>query len=157
MASDAPHPSEFALRAPDWWRDLTVGILFGVALLWAFFDATLQWDTFNRHLVGEVVSVSIPLVLALCSPRRLLAVFIGLSILLFRLIFLIFIFQNAWSLLATATWLALLVSLGYTVNRRYEHLQLPEGFTALELLLLAVGIGGGIYLLYLLRHFLNLK
>src|ERR1700730_126652 len=148
MGSEAPRPSEFALRAPDWWRDLTLGMLFGVALLWAFVDATLHWDTFNRHLVGEIVSVSIPLVLALLSPRRLLAVFIGLGVILFRLIFLIFIFHNAWSMLATALWLVLLISLGYTVNRKYEDLHLPEGFTLVEFLLLAVGIGGGIYLLY---------
>ncbi len=157
MGSGASHPSEFALGAPDWWRDLTLGLLFGVALLWAFFDATLHWDTFKSHLLSEVVSVSIPLVLALLSPRRLLAVFIGLSIILFKLIILIFIFHNVWSLLAAVLWLALLLSLGYTVNRRYEHLQLPAGFTAVELLLLAVAFGGGIYLLYLLRHFLNLN
>src|ERR1700676_5135757 len=120
--SEAPRPSDFALRAPDWWRDLTLGMLFGVALLWAFFDATLHWDTFNRHLVGEVVSVSIPLALALSSPRRLLAIFTGLCIPLVRFIFLIFIFQNVWSMLATVLWLVLLVSLGYTVNRRYEDL-----------------------------------
>jgi hypothetical protein len=157
MGSDAPRPSEFALRAPHWWRDLTLGMLFGVALLWAFVDATLHWDTFNRHLVGEIVSVIIPLVLALLSPRRLLAVFIGLGIVLFRFIFLIFVFRTVWSMLATALWLALLVSLGYSVNRRYEDLDLPEGFTVAEFLLLAVGIGGGIQLLYLLRHLLNLN
>jgi hypothetical protein len=144
-------PSEFALRAPDWWRDLALGMFFGVALLWAFFDATLHWETFKTHLVGEIVSVGIPFALALLSPRRLLTVFLGLCIPLFRFVFLIFLFQNLWSLPATVVWLLLLVLLGRTVNRRYEDLRLPKGFTVVEFLLLAVVLGGGFYLLYLLR------
>jgi len=144
-------PSEFALRAPDWWRDLALGMFFGVALLWAFFDATLHWEAFKTHLIGEIVSVVIPLTLALLSPRRVLTVFLGLCIPLFRFVFLIFLFQSFWSLLVTVAWLLLLVLLGSMVNRHYEYLRLPEGFTVIEFLLVAVVLGGGCYLLYLLR------
>jgi len=149
--------SEFALRAPDWWRDLILGLLFGIGLLWAFFDA-LHWDGFRRHLAAEIIFVGISFALALLSPRRLLVVFMGMCVMLFRFVFLIFLFHNDWSMLATVAWLLLLVWLGYAVNRRYrlEEMKLPEGFTVVEFLLLAIGLGGGLSPLYLLRRFIGL-
>jgi hypothetical protein len=149
--------SEFALRAPEWWRDLTLGSLFGVALVWAFADA-LHWDSFRGHIAGEIVFVGIPSALASLSPRRILALFIGLSVVLFRCIFLIFLFQNLWSTLATLAWFLLLVLLGRAVNRRYRlsEMRIPEGYTIVEFLLLAIGLGGGLCLLYLLRRLLGL-
>jgi hypothetical protein len=153
----ASGPSEFALRAPEWWRDLTLGLLFGVALLWAFSDA-LHWENFRRHLAAEIVCVGIPFALALLSPRRLLALFLGFCIALFRCIFLIFLFHNLWSMLATLAWLLLLAWSGYAASRRYKlgEMRLPEGFTIVEFLLLGVGFGGGVFLLYLLRGSLGL-
>jgi hypothetical protein len=149
--------SEFAVRAPEWWRDLTLGTLFGVALVWAFADA-LHWDTFRNHVALEIVFVGVPLVLAALSPRRLFALFIGLCVVLFRCIFLIFLFQNLRSALATIGWFLLLFWLGYIVNRRYrlDEMEFPEGFTVAEFLFLAVGLGGGLFLLYLLRRSLGL-
>ena len=149
--------NEFALREPKWWRDLTLGLLLGASLVWAFAD-TMQWRSFKSHIAAEIVFVGIPFVLALLSPRRLLVFFLGLSLVLFRCIFLIFLFQNLWSALATIAWLLLLIYLGYVVNRRYESdlTRLPEGFTIMEVLLLAVGVGGGLFLLSLLRRSLGL-
>jgi hypothetical protein len=60
-------------------------------------------------------------------------------------------------MLATVRWLVLLVSLGYTVNRRYEDLRPPQGFITVEFLVLAVGLDGGIYLLHLVKRLLNLN
>jgi hypothetical protein len=64
-------------------------MLFGFAILWAFADATLHWEMFKTHPLGELVSVGILFGLALLSPRKLLTVFLGLCILLFRFVFLI--------------------------------------------------------------------
>jgi hypothetical protein len=149
--------NEFALREPEWWRDLTLGLLLGASLVWAFADA-IRWSSFKSHITAELVFVGIPFVLASLSPRRLLVFFLGLALVLFRCIFLIFLFQNLWSALATIAWLLLLICLGYLVNRRYEPdgMRLPEGFTIIEVLLLAVGVGGGLFLLSLLRRLLGL-
>lgn len=149
--------NEFTLRAPEWWRDVILGLLLGTSLVWAFADA-IHWYSFKSHIAAESVFVGIPFALASLSPRRLLAFFIGLSLVLFRCIFLIFLFQNLWSALATIAWLLLLICLGYAINRRYEpdELRLPEGFTIIEFLLLAIGVGGGLFLLSLLRRSLGL-
>jgi hypothetical protein len=149
--------NEFALREPEWWRDLTLGLLLGASLVWAFADA-MRWSSFKSHITAELVFVGIPFALASLSPRRLLVFFLGLTLVLFRCIFLIFLFQNLWSALATIAWLLLLICLGYLVNRRYESdgMRLPEGFTIIEVLLLAVGVGGGLFLLSLLRRLLGL-
>jgi hypothetical protein len=148
--------SVFALREPEFWRDLILGLLFGAALVLAFEDS-LHWNTFKSHIAGEILFVCIPCALALLSPRKLLTVFLALSLLLFRGIFLLFLFQNLWSALAIVAWILLLIYLFHAVNRRYpEKLRVPEGFTILELLLTVAGVGGGLFLLYLLRRSLGL-
>ena len=90
--------NEFALRSPLWWRDLLLGLTFGIALFWFFADV-VHWEDFRKHIVSELIFISVPLGLALLSPRRLLTVFLGFCILLFRLVFIIFLFQSFWSAL----------------------------------------------------------
>jgi hypothetical protein len=160
----ASDPGPFALRAPEFWRDLILGMTWGIALVWASLDA-LDWNTFTSHLGVEIVSVGIPLLFALFSPRRFLTVFIGLCLFLFRDIFFIFLFRSAWSALATLVWLLFLIAMGVLVNRhdKFEEIRVPGGFRIVEYLLLAGGLGGGVVVLYLLRqsmglsHYLDLR
>src|SRR5262249_37514626 len=143
----------------DWWRDIVLGILLGAALLLAFKDATFHWEVFKILAFGELVCLSIPLALALLSPRRLATVFVALSILLFRFIFLAFVFHAIRSMFLSLGWLGLWALAGYGVNRCYagEEIRIPEGLTFFELLFVPIGIGGGFYLLYLLRHSLGVN
>ncbi len=152
-SSPTPRPSEFVLRAPDWWRDVVLGVLFGGALIWAFADA-IHWKTFKHHLVGELVWVGIPCCLALLSPRRLLTLSLALSLILFRCIFFIFLIQNIWGALGTVVWLLIWVWLAIRVNRKYgnELARAPNDTTILEFIILIISLGGGFYVLYLLRH-----
>lgn len=149
---------EFAIRSPLWWRDLLLGLTFGIALFWFLADS-LHWQEFKSHLASEVIFISVPFGLALLSPRRLLTVFLGFSILLFRFIFLIFLFQSLWSALVTIVWAIALILLGREVNRRYRMLdfEIPDGTTGLEFLILTVTIGGGFGMLSLLRRALGLE
>jgi hypothetical protein len=148
LGSDAPRPN----------GDLTLGLLLGGSLIWALSDTTFRWETFKTHAFAEVVCVAVPLALALLSPRRILMVFLGLCIVLFRFMFLIFLFHDIRSTLATLVWLVLLICLGYAANRRYKlkQMKLPEGFTVVEFLLTGLVVGGGFYLLYLLRQSLGI-
>jgi hypothetical protein len=107
---------EFAIRSPLWWRDLLLGLVFGIALFWFLADS-LHWQEFKRHLASELIFICIPFGLALLSPRRLLTVFLGFSVLLFRFIFLVFLFQSLWSALVTIVWAIALILLGREVNR----------------------------------------
>jgi hypothetical protein len=153
----APRPSEFALRAPDWWRDLILGFLFGGALVWAFVDA-LHWETFKNHFLSEFIWVAIPFVCALLSPRRTLTLFIGLSIFLFRGMFLVFLTATIWGAVATIIWFLAWLWLAIRVNQTYslELSGAPSDTTILEFLFVIVFLGGGFYSLYLLRHLLKL-
>ena len=63
--------NEFSLRSPEWWRDLTLGLLLGGSLIWALSDTTFHWETVKTHAFAEVVCVAILLALALLSPRPL--------------------------------------------------------------------------------------
>jgi hypothetical protein len=110
---------EFAIRLPLWWRDLLLGLTFGIVLFF-FLSDTLHWEVFKKHISSELIFISIPFGLALLSPRRLLTVFLGFSLLLFRFIFLIFLFENLWSALVTVVWAIALIFLGREVNRRYK-------------------------------------
>jgi hypothetical protein len=158
LGSDTPRPNELSFRSPDWSRDLALGLLLGGSLIWALSDTTFHWETFKTHAFAELVCVATPLGLALLSPRRILAVFLGLSIVSFRLMFLIFLFHDIKSTLATLTLLVLLIFLGHAANRRYklEQMQLPEGFTVVEFFLTGLVVSGGFYLLYLLRRSLGI-
>jgi hypothetical protein len=149
---------EFVIRSPLWWRDLLLGIIFGIALVWVLID-TNQWEVFKRHLLSEVAFVSVALGLALLSPRRLLTVFIGFGLLLFRFLFIFFFFQNVWSALVGIVWAAVLIVLGRAVGRRYKTLnwEIPDGTTALELLILVLAISAGIGTLFLVRKVLGLS
>jgi len=158
LGSDATRPNGFSLRSPEWWRDLALGLLLGGSLIWALSDTSFHWETFKTHTFAEVVCVAIPLALALLSPRRILTVFLGLSVVSFRGVFLLFLFHDIRSTLATLVWLLLLICLGYAANRRYEleQMKLPEGFTVVEFLLTGLVVGGGFYLLHLLRRSLGI-
>jgi hypothetical protein len=72
--------------------------------------------------------------------------------------FLIFLFHDIKSTLATLTLLVLLIFLGHAANRRYklEQMQLPEGFTVVEFFLTGLVVSRGFYLLYLLRRSLGI-
>jgi hypothetical protein len=148
---------EFAIRSPLWWRDLLLGLTFGIALFFFLSDA-LHWETFKKHIFTELIFIGVPLGLAILSPRRLLTVFIGLSLLLFRFIFLIFLFENRWSALVTIVWAIALILLGREVNRRYRMLEveIPDGTTGLEFLVLMLGVGAAFGMLFLLRRILGL-
>jgi hypothetical protein len=73
----------FQLRSPSFWRDLALGFFWGIPFFWASTDA-LQWDAFRQHWWRELIFVAMPLAIAMVSPRRLLVLFIGLSLPLFR-------------------------------------------------------------------------
>lgn len=134
-----------------------MGTLFGGTLIWSFSDA-LHWVNFKKHVLTELIFVGIPFLLALLSPRKQLALFIGFSLILFRCIFLIFLFQNIWTATATVLWLVLLVWLGAFINRRYapELARLPDDITVVEFLLVGTFLGVAFYALYLLRRTLGL-
>jgi hypothetical protein len=148
---------EFAIRSPLWWRDLLLGLTFGIALFF-FLSDTLHWEAFKKHIPSELIFICIPFGLALLSPRRLLTVFLGFSILLFRFVFLIFLFQSLWSALVTVVWAIALILLGREANRRYRMLEfeIPDGTTGLEVLILMVTIGAACGMLFLLRRALGL-
>jgi hypothetical protein len=158
LGSETPRPNEFSVRSPDWWRDLSLGMLLGASLIWALSDATFHRGLFKIHVLAEVLCVAIPLALALLSPRRILAVFLGMSVAFFRGVFLLFLFHDIQSALATLVWLVVVIYLGYEVNRLYPpwEMKLPEGFTVLEFLLTGLVVGGGFYLLVLLRRLLGI-
>ncbi len=148
---------EFAIRSPSWWRDLLLGLTFGIALLF-FLSDTLHWEVFEKHIPSELIFIGVPFGLALLSPRRLLTVFLGFSILLFRSIFLIFLFKSLWSAVVTIVWAIALIFLGREVNRRYGMLEIevPDGTTGLELLVLILGVSAAFGMLFLLRGILGL-
>ena len=148
---------EFTICSPLWWRDLLLGLAFGIALFFFFSDA-LRWATFEKHVFAEVIFIGVPFGLAMLSPRRLLTVFLGLSLLLFRLAFLIFLFENLWLALAIVVWATALIFLGRAVNRRYRKLvvEIPDGMTGLELLVLMSGLGAAFGMLILLRRILGI-
>jgi len=148
---------EFAIRLPLWWRDLLLGLTFGIALFWLLAD-TLHWEEFKQHIPSELIFIFVPFGLALLSPRRLLTVFLGNSILLFKFVFLIFLFQSLWSALVTIVWAIALILLGREVNRRYKMLEFEilDGTTGLEFLILMVTIGAAFGMLFLLRRVLGL-
>jgi hypothetical protein len=148
---------EFTMRSPLWWRDLLLSFPFGIALLFFFSDA-LRWASFEKHILAEVVFVGVPFGLAALSPRRLLTIFLGLSFVLFRFAFLIFLFENLWLALAIVVWAIALILLGRAVNRRYRTLivELPSGTTGLEFLILMLGLGLAFGMLMLLRRVLGL-
>jgi hypothetical protein len=84
---------EFAIRSPLWWRDLLLSLTFGIALFWLLADM-LHWEEFKKHIPSELIFIFVPFGLALLSPRRLLTVFRGFSILLSKFVFLIFLFHE---------------------------------------------------------------
>ena len=149
---------EFVVRSPLWWRDLFLGMIFGIALFWLLIDAR-QWEVFRKHLPLEIVFVSVPFGLALLSPRRLLTLFVGFGLLLFRVVFVFLFSANLWSALVGIIWAVILIFLWRAVNRRYQTLisEIPDGTTALELLLLVLAIGTSIGMLFLLRRVLALS
>jgi len=122
----------FQLRTPSFWRDLALGFFWGVALFWASLDA-LHWDSFSQNWWRELLFVAIPLGIAMLSPRRLLVLFAGLCLPLFRFIFLVFMLRSVWSALVVVAWAVLLVSVGILVNAKYDDISVPEGTTGLEL------------------------
>src|SRR5215469_18160795 len=124
----------FELRSPTVWRDLCLGMFWGIALVWASFDA-LQWQVFVRNFPKEVVFVLVPLTIAMVSPRRLAVLLVGMGLPLFRLLFLAFAFQSVRWAIAVAIWALGLVLVGKAVNENYEGISIPDGTTGIELLL----------------------
>ena len=146
----------FVVRSPAWWRDVMLGLLWGIALVWDSFDA-LKWILFKQHVASEAIFVAVPFLLALLSPRRLLTIFVGLCLPLFRLVFMLFLFANLWSALGVPLWGGLVFLVGSKVNREEsQDIAVPEGFTGLELLLTMTCLGAEIFLLVLLRRVLGL-
>ena len=145
-------------RSPLWWRDLLLGLTFGIALFWLLAD-TLHWEEFKQHIPSELIFIFVPFGLALLSPRRLLTVFLGFSILLFKFVFLIFLFQNLRSALLTVAWAIGVILLGREVNRRDRLLgtEIPKGTTGLEFLVLMLAICAAFGMLFLLRRVLGLE
>jgi len=150
--------SQFEIRAPEWWRDLVVGALCGFAWIWALADA-LHWNNFRSRLSAELIFSAIPLILLAFSARALLALSLAFALILFRGIFLLFLFGNIWTAIAVLVWIAFLVLLYRAVNRRYRpaDLEIPDGFTILELVSTFFYFGVGGFLLYELRRFLALS
>ena len=79
-----------------------------IALFWLLADM-LHWEEFKKHIPSELIFIFVPFGLALLSPRRLLTVFLGFSILLSKFVFLIFLFQSLWSALVTVVWAIALI------------------------------------------------
>jgi hypothetical protein len=147
----------FVVRSPGWWRDVLLGLFWGIALVWASFDA-LKWILFKQHLLSEAIFVAVPFLLALLSPRRLITIFVGLCVPLFRLVFVLFLFTNLWSALGVLLWGGLVFLVGSKVNREESRdIAVPDGFSGLELLLTMTCLGVGIFLLVLLRRVLALN
>lgn len=124
----------FQLRAPAFWRDLCLGMFWGIALIWASFDA-LQWQSFVRNVPKEVIFVAAPLAIGMFSPRKLVVLLFGLALPLFRLLFLAFALQSMRWAVAVALWALVLVLVGKAANQAYEHVSSPDGTTGIELLL----------------------
>jgi hypothetical protein len=57
------------------------GLRCGSSFVWALMDA-LHWRTFQNRVRAEVVFMGTPLALAMLSPRRLPALFIGSSLII---------------------------------------------------------------------------
>jgi hypothetical protein len=123
----------FQLRSPSFWRDLALGLFWGIALFWSSMDA-LRWGTFRQNWWRELIFVAIPLLVAMLSPRRLVVLFVGLCLPLFRFAFLVFVFRSVFSALVVIAWAVLLVVVGALVKTNYEDISVPEGTTGLELL-----------------------
>src|SRR5579871_2469333 len=124
----------FELRAPAFWRDVCLGMFWGIALIWASFDA-LQWQSFVRNVPKEVIFVAAPLAIGMFSPRKLVVLLLGLTLPLFRLMFLAFAFQSVRRGAAVAIWALGLAPVAREVNERYEYVAIPDGTTGIELLL----------------------
>jgi hypothetical protein len=151
---EATSPSESVLRPSGWWLGMALGILFGRSVMLFLSDAC-HWGHFRTYLFAEIVCVAIPFFLTLLSPRRVFAVFLGLCMVPINFMILIFIFHNFWSIAATLVWLVLLVRLGAAVGRRYKFEDLMgsvTGATTVGFLLFVAGLGGGFYMLHLLRR-----
>jgi hypothetical protein len=154
---EASSPSKFVVRPSWWWLGVALGVLFGRSLMW-FLSVARDWAHFKSYLVAEIVCVAIPFFLALLSPHRVIAVFIGLCMVPIDFMMLIFIFRNFWTLIAALMWILLLARLGGAVGRRYKFedlTRLVTGATAVGFLLFVAVVGGGFYLLHLLRSSLR--
>jgi hypothetical protein len=144
------------LRAPAHWRDLCLGILWGIALLWASLDA-LHWQSFVHNIPMEVAFVLVPLAIAMSSPRRLVVLSVGLTLPLFRLLFLVFAFQSVRWAIATVIWASALVFVGKAVNETSERISIPDGTTGVELLLSISAIAVEVFALWEFRRVLGLN
>jgi len=146
----------FEFRAPFYWRDLLLGMFWGIAFVWATIDA-LNWQSFARNLPKELIFVAAPLAIAMLSPRRLLVIFIGLATPLFRLLFLMFTFQSIRWALAVVVWALALVLIGKTINENYEPTSIPDGTTGVELVISICALAVAVYSLWEFRQLLGLN
>jgi len=146
----------FELRAPTFWRDLCLGMFWGIALVWASFDA-LQWQVFVRNVPKEVAFVAVPLTIAMVSPRRLAVLLVGMGLPLFRLLFLAFAFQSVRWAIAVAIWALGLVLVGKAVNENYEGVSIPDGTTGIELLLSMSALALSVFALWEFRRVIGLN
>jgi hypothetical protein len=144
------------LRAPACWRDLCLGIMWGIALVWASL-AALQWQSFVHNIPREGAFVLVPLAIAMSSPRRLVVLFVGLTLPLFRLFFLMFALQSFGWTIATLIWASGLVFVGKAVNENCERISTPDGTTGLELLLSISAIAFEVFALWEFRRVLGLS
>jgi hypothetical protein len=146
----------FELRAPTFWRDLCLGMFWGIALVWASFDA-LQWRAFIHNVPKEVAFVAIPLAIAMVSPRRLAVLLVGMGLPLFRLLFLAFAFQSVKWAIAVAIWALGLVLVAKAVNENYDDISVPDGTTGIELLLSMSALAMSIFALWEFRRVIGLN
>jgi hypothetical protein len=146
----------FEMRAPAFWRDLCLGMFWGIALVWASFDA-LQWQAFVRNVPKEVTFVAGPLAIAMVSPRRLVVLLVGMGLPLFRLLFLVFAFQSMKWVLAVAIWALGLVLVAKAVNENYEDISVPDGTTGIELLLSMSALAVSVFALWEFRRMIGLN
>jgi hypothetical protein len=144
------------LRAPAFWRDLCLGMLWGIAVVWASFDA-LQWQSFVRNVPKEVIFVAAPLAIAMFSPRKLAVLLLGLTLPLFRLLFLVFAFQSLRWAVAVAIWALGLVLVAKAVNNKYEDISIPDGTTGIELLLSMSALAMSVFALWEFRRLIGLN
>jgi len=147
--------SEYQFRSPDFWRDLALGFFWGVPLVWASFDA-LHWATFPHNWWKELLFVALPLGLAMLSPRKLLVLCVGLSLPLFRFIFLIFVFHSILSALVVVAWVALLVLVFVRANAKYDSIAVPRGWTAVEFLFVMSALSISIFAAWKIHGMLRL-
>jgi hypothetical protein len=135
-----------------------LGSFFGICLFLTSVTATGHWEQIRQHSGAYFLFVAIPLGLALLSPTRLISVGIGLMLPMFRFVFLIIAFRNAWGLLGVLCWLAVLISFAIAINgdEKYMQLGLPEKFRTSELLGSLLSFGGGVAATIVLRHVLAL-